>query len=729
MNASSVIEPEPITLAALAPLPCWVAWQVEHDPERLDSTKVPYIGIGRKAEANARAWITRSQAEEIGKGLPKPYGIGGIGIEFTTLGDGRRIAGVDFDVCRDPDTGEIEAWALELIERLQTYTEVSPSGRGIKSFFTFKASDLENLRTVMGGAKWGKQFKRRSGKHPPAIELHFGNRYFVTTEQHLEGTPIDFRRVSTDTLHWLITEAGPAFARQPAPKLHDARPELPEQLAAANRDNADLIARIEQKAAFDPTLARRWQGDWSGLNNSSRSGKAFALGAAMKRGGFAYPDMAQAIRIHRDTREWAAEKGDARGGREMAKIWRHIRDRDAHADWLDRCQKDEKGDPRPNLANTMLALREDARLKDLVAFDEMLRAPLLLRPIPTKLVQQTELFEPRSLLDTHVTSLQEFLQLTGLEKISKDTTHQAVDLRAAECGFHPVRDYLNALQWDGARRLESWLHRYLGAQQNDYTAGIGAMFLIAMVARVMRPGCKCDYMLVLEGPQGVRKSTACVILGGSWFSDNLPDVRTAGKDVSQHLNRKWLIEVAEMSALDKAEAAALKAFITRTTERYRPSYGRKDVIEPRQCMFIGTTNKAVYLRDETGGRQFRPVQVGVIDTDALAHDRDQLFAEALEYYRNGQCWWPSQAFEVEHIAREQEARFETDAWEEVISGWLGPRSRITVLEVAKEALSIETPRLGTSDQRRISAILERLGWRRAPSHGVRWWVRSTRTSG
>jgi predicted P-loop ATPase len=280
------------------------------------------------------------------------------------------------------------------------------------------------------------------------------------------------------------------------------------------------------------------------------------------------------------------------------------------------------------------------------------------------------------------------------------------------------------LEWDGVGRLLSWIHTYLGAESTDYHAGIGAMFLIAMVARVYDPGCKADYMLTLEGTQGARKSSACAILGGEWFSDSLPDIRS-GKDVAQHLNGKWLIEVAELSALDKAEASALKAFITRPVERYRPSYGRKEVIEKRQCVFIGTTNKTAYLRDETGGRRFWPVKVGRIDTNALARDRDQLFAEAVTLYRGGKSWWPTQAFEMEHIAPQQESRFEADAWEDAISTFLFSKDKATVLEVAREGLFIDLPKIGTADQRRVAAAMERLGWRRADrgNNGERFWKR------
>jgi predicted P-loop ATPase len=359
-------------------------------------------------------------------------------------------------------------------------------------------------------------------------------------------------------------------------------------------------------------------------------------------------------------------------------------------------------------------------LRECFAFDRMLRAPVLTKRLPKG--DPGELLRP--VQDGDVSLVQEWLQRQGLRRMGKDITHQAVDYRAEERAFHPVQDYLAALRWDEQPRLDTWLHMYLGAEQSAYTAGIGRMFLIAMVARIFKPGVKADYMLVLEGPQGARKSTACEILAGHWYSDSLPDIRSSGKDVSQHLNGKWLIEVAELSALDKAEAAALKAFITRTEERYRPSYGREEVIEPRQCVFIGTTNKTAYLRDETGGRRFWPVKVGEIDTDALARDRDQLLAEAVHRYRKNEAWWPNSEFEAAHIRPQQDTRYEADAWEQAIAEWLASQESITVLAVARGALFIETPKLGTADQRRIAAALERLGWirgERGPK-GERLWV-------
>jgi predicted P-loop ATPase len=365
--------------------------------------------------------------------------------------------------------------------------------------------------------------------------------------------------------------------------------------------------------------------------------------------------------------------------------------------------------PLANLANALTALRRDAAIQGNFGYDEMMRAPMWERTRPVT--------------DADVGELQEWLQRAGLCGVAKDTVFSAVDLVARERAYHPVREYLEELTWDGVARLDTWASIYLGTEKTPYAASVGRMFLISMVARIFRPGCKVDHMLILEGPQGVLKSTVCAILGGKWFSDALPEI-SAGKDVSQHLRGKWLIEVSELHAMNRAEASQLKSFITRDTERYRPPYGRLEVIEPRQCVFLGTTNREAYLRDETGGRRFWPIKTDGIDVDALTLDRDQLFAEAVTLFRAGKPWWPDRIFQHEHIAAEQEARYEGDAWEEPIRNFIETKSRVTVGEIAQGALDIETSRIGTADQRRIMAVLETIGWRRLPREGgARWWGR------
>jgi predicted P-loop ATPase len=395
-----------------------------------------------------------------------------------------------------------------------------------------------------------------------------------------------------------------------------------------------------------------------------------------------------------------------------------------------------------NVGNALLALQTEPEFKGVFGYDEMLRAEVLLRPL---FCDDTN-FKVRPVTDADATAVQTHLQWSGFHDLGKNTTHQAIDKVARERSFHPLCDYLSGLEWDGLERLPTLLHKYFGAEQGEYTAGIGTMFLIGMVARVLRPGCKMDYMLVLEGEQGTFKSSACAALAGDYFSDHLPNL--SNKDASLHLRGKWLIEVAELRAYSRAAIDEFKEFLVRDTERYRVPWGRKDVHEPRQCVFVGTTNKLHYLRDETGNRRSWPVKTGTIDIDGLRRDRDQLFAEAVSRFNDDEPWWPDGEFEREIIAAEQEARFEADAWEPLIKDFLAglpdgdllTPKRTTILDVAEGALNFElqlparrekddpieprgTPidRLTPTVQHRITAILQHLGWEPKRNRSERWW--------
>jgi predicted P-loop ATPase len=395
--------------------------------------------------------------------------------------------------------------------------------------------------------------------------------------------------------------------------------------------------------------------------------------------------------------------------------------------WRPHCILDGKGRPYSILANALVIMRESDDLAGILSFDEMLGLPIL-KALPGV----DDFGKQRPITDTDLTLIQERLQRLGLTTITRNITFQAVEAVALENSFHPVRNWLDGLkrQWDGERRLPHLLVDYFGARRQplDYLSEVGEMFMIGMVARIYRPGCKNDYMLQLEGPQGSRKSTACSILGGDWYSDCLPDLVAAGKDVSIHIRGKWLIELAEMNALSRASNAAVKAFVSRQVEKFRPVWGKTEDFQPRQCCFIGTAN-SLSLDDPTGGRRHWPVATGDIDIAMLKQDREQLFAEAVAYYEQGRAWWPTDPdFEQLVIKAEQDARFDTDVWEEQLTrGFLGGvhTDKVTIGECAKQIGYESIKDIGTREQRRISAILIRLGWSRGKrgSNGERYWYK------
>lgn len=286
----------------------------------------------------------------------------------------------------------------------------------------------------------------------------------------------------------------------------------------------------------------------------------------------------------------------------------------------------------------------------------------------------------------------------------------AVVVCAEENRFHPVREYLRGLKWDGVSRLERWLHIYMGADHTAYSALVGKKFLIGAVARVMRSPVKMDNVLIFEGLQGIGKSTALRVLAGEWFTDT--PLVLGDKDSFQQIQGVWLVELAELDSLNKAENTRAKQFFGSQVDRYRPSYGRLTQTFPRQCVFAGSTNQdGNYLKDPTGNRRYWPVKCTKVEGEALSHDRDQLWAEAVHRYDAGELWWPEDQYK--HLFEsEQEDRFDADVWEELIEDWLYGRTkpRVLISEIMEQALGLEAAQMKPPEQKRVGQIMAHLGW-------------------
>lgn len=350
-------------------------------------------------------------------------------------------------------------------------------------------------------------------------------------------------------------------------------------------------------------------------------------------------------------------------------------------------------------------LETDPAWAGVLAYDEFAGLYLLLKPIPgTKAPRAT--FTPRPMADTDTTAAVRWFNRNGFPDATKNGTADAIELVAMQAIISPVRHFLQGLTWDGKPRVADWLTRYCGADPLPLTAKVGQAWLVSAVARALQPGCKADCALVLEGKQGAGKSSILRALGGDWFHDGLSNLHD--KDASAGLRGKWIIELPELSAMRRSDTEAVKAFLSRTEERYRPAYGRAEVIEPRRCVFAGTTNRADYLTDDTGGRRFWPVVVGAVDLAELVRDRDQIWAEAVALFQGGAHWWLDRQDEGA-AAAVIATRAADDPWTADVLRVVDGLSEVSTRDVF-QLLDIALERRSKPDTMRIAGILTRAGW-------------------
>lgn len=300
---------------------------------------------------------------------------------------------------------------------------------------------------------------------------------------------------------------------------------------------------------------------------------------------------------------------------------------------------------------------------------------------------------------------------------------EAVERTSRERTFDPVLQYLEGLVWDRTPRVYAWTTTYLGVKDTGLTRDIGKRWLIQAVARTYKPGCQADSVLILEGVQGVKKTTALKILGGRWFTDSIGDPKN--KDTYLSLLGKWIIELAELDSMKRAESSSYKNFLTNRDDYFREPYGRHATPHPRRFTFAATTNEENYLQDATGNRRFQPIKVLHVDDEALQRDRDQLWAEAVAMMKSGELWYIHEEEHLEQIRAEQEKRYSPDEWEAAIAEYIEDNacSFVKVADLLLHVLKIEMSKWTRQDQMRVAVCLQRLGWerRRATEGSARAW--------
>ena len=411
-------------------------------------------------------------------------------------------------------------------------------------------------------------------------------------------------------------------------------------------------------------------------------------------------------------------------------------------DWQNGLELDKSGHVKNTLHNLSIILENDPNLKGVV-FNQLLDGMEIKGEVPwkhpSKFWRDADDAQLISYVDAHYGTFSARNYDIAVTKVADDRA------------YHPIREFIESLpEWDKVPRVDTLLVDYLGAGDTAYVRAVTRKTLCAAISRVLRPGCKFDSMLVLNGPQGVGKSTLIAKLAGEWFSDSLNLGDTKDKTAAEKLQGYWILEIGELAGLKKAEVETLRSFLSRQNDIYRAAFGKRATPHLRQCVFFGTTNaESGYLRDTTGNRRFWPVKTpgsGKKQSWNLTHEEIlQIWAEALVYVRQGEKLYLSP--EMDALAKdEQREAMESDEREGLVREYLDTllperwaemdlferrnflsgsdfgglqekgtvrRTSVSNMEIWCECFGKERANLRRTDSNELTGILARLGWKRA----------------
>jgi predicted P-loop ATPase len=645
MNKFSVV-PDSLT-----ELDQWVLWRyITRDGK---TTKVPYAATGRAASSTDPAtWCSFERAIE----AFDDGNYAGIGFVFSSTDP---YIGIDLDKCYLD--GALRPWAREIIERFaDTYAEISPSGEGIKVFAKGKLP-------VQSGKKWNFD--------DGGIEIYDHARFFTVTANTATGAPseVEEHQAEVDWLYDTLTATA----------------------GAKPRANLRTTEKVSPGARHNFLMSVAGQYRTRGMERTEILAALRAINT--ERCEPPKPDH-EIVKIV----DWVGEK--PAGTRPRAAVPQPITTAavpaTALANWRDHLILTSNGQVKTILANAITALRHAPQWAGLLGFNDFTLDVSTTRETPWNV-------RPVQWTDHEDRLTAEWLQREGVF-VSTMLAAEAVQAVARDRSFHPVREYLAGLQWDGEPRIDHWLSEYLGAENDEYSRAVGARWLIQCVARIYQPGCKADSCLILEGEQGIRKSTALKTISQPWFTDEIADL--GSKDAALQTRGVWVIEIAELDSMSRGDVGRIKAFMSRGEDRFRPPFGKRTISSPRQCVFAGSVNHSSYLRDETGARRFWPVACTVIDIPRLESDRDQIWSEAVARYQDGAAWWIDERGIQVAAEEQQAARYEGDPWDEPIQRWLADVDDTTVGDILTHCIGKEQKFWTQPDRNRVARVLRTSGW-------------------
>lgn len=782
----------PLDLIALGNAPAslksrqqWLVWKFEPGatPEA-KPRKMPYYSSGRRRSGTQGSAADRALLVTFDAAIAAAQRLKMDGIGFAFLPDDGLI-GIDIDGAIDVESGEISERAAAIIAACDSYTEYSPSRKGVHIIVqgsieaSFKSNDI-------------------------GVEVFCGSQYFTFTGQRWPGAPDDLHVIPDGVIGRLRATVDQAknkgATRAPAPApMTDDRAKVESALLWISPDVGyddwiqigmaihatlgdgglavwDYWSAKSSKYAGAKAIASHWKSfkPGGGITAATIFKLAQLQGwrpprSATKRPGVVSPSPAPQARIHD-----LPPADDAPPGPPDPSVAHSARKRkqnqgvgadsasaeapeskntaespsgntfDGAGFWRpappDSFHETDKGGVKAVMHNLMLILRDHPVWAGVLGFDQYAELIVKLKPPPWQ--GDRPFKRGGEWMEEDDFRLRHWLSTYFFEAKEKDVM-QAVTLIAHAHAFHPLIEKFEATTWDGVHRLRTWLIDYMGVGKGkkfmrlppaerdivlQYSELVGMYWMIGAVARVFEAakpgattGAKMDTMLILEGEQGLLKSTALRTLGGDYFTDEKLDF--GNKDSLMVLQGRHIIEMAEMEGFNKADTSATKYFIPKREDLFRLPYGKKLVKKPRRCVFAGTVNHDVYLKDDSGNRRFWPVWCTDIDIARLEQDVAQLWAEALHWYRDGHRWWPSA--EDRHLFTfEQDKRFQEDDWREVVESFCIGKNIITSGEVLGDALKIDKARWDKMSQMRVGSIMRRMGWerRRKLLGGVQVWA-------